>query len=200
MRTSADYKKLVEGYKFSLSILKEVDKNAYKTFMKAKKLLTEHDLRFPQIVRQLRIDFAQSNDHLECGEAQSIIVNNGIYKEVFNMSYSPINEYSFGVLHEIHSPLGVKKHFYEINPRTMEDKNEKGYIGLVLRASSLGIVNQENSAEVEVKKVYQYYAVCSDQTLEVFRQDLEKPDKYKDVLSVDLSNLNDFQVDCENMF
>ena len=200
MRTSEDYKRLVEGYKFSLSILKRVDKFAYKTFMKAYKLLTEHNMRFAQIVRQLRIDFAQGNDHLECGEAQSIIVNNGIYQEVFNMSYSPINEYAFGVLHEIHSPLGVKKRFYEINPRTMEDKNEKGYIGLVLRASSLGMVNPENSAEVEVKKVYQYYAVCSDETLEVFREDLERPQKYKNVLSVNLNNLNDFQVECETMF
>lgn len=200
MRNGEDYKRLVEGYKFSLSILKGVDKFAYKTFMKAYKLLSEHKMRFAQIVRQLRIDFVNEHDDLECGEAQSVIVNNGCYKEVFNMSYSPMNEYSFGVFYELKSPLGVKKRFYEINPRTMEDKNEKGYIGLVLRASSLGMVNPENSAEVEVKKVYQYYAVCSDETLEVFREDLERPQKYKNVLSVNLNNLNDFQVDCETMF
>jgi len=194
MRTEQDYKKLVKGYKLCLSVLKGANPKAYKVFMKAFKLLNENQSRMAQIVRQLRIDFVNEKDDLECGETHSIIVHYGIYREVFTVSYSPINDYTFGVVHEIYSPIGLtKRDFFELIPTTMEDAKDSGYLGVVIRESKL-------DAEAQVKKIYQYYAVITEETLEVLKNDLDKPEKLKETLSVKLTDLNDFQVDCENLF
>ena len=191
MRTEQDYKKLVKGYKLSLSVLKNANPKAYKIFMKAVKFLNENNRSMAEIVRQLRIDFVNEKDDLECGETRAVIVHYGIYKEVFTMSYSPKNGYTFGVVHEIYSPIGLmKRDFYELIPRTLEDAKNSGYIGDIIRESKL-------DNEAKVKKIYQYYAVVTEETLEILKNNLDKPEKLKEVLSVKLNEFEDFQVSCD---
>ena len=57
MRKYDDYKKLVEGYNFSLSILKQIKPKLYDKIILSKDLLNKHGSLFAELVRKLKIDY-----------------------------------------------------------------------------------------------------------------------------------------------
>ena len=192
MRNADDYKKLIEGYSFSLNLLKLYDKKMYDRIIKTKNLLNKHGAKFADLVRSLKIDFINENDEKEAGEAKSLIIDKGLYKEVFALSYSPLNEYIFAMLYEKHSVLGVKKIFVEIIPRTLDDIKQY----TICDVFRISIVDEKN----EVKKVYNFIAGIAEDCLMVLKKDVDKPKSVKPGLEIPLDELDEVVEDLSNMF
>lgn len=187
MRTNEGYEELSKKYQFSLSILKEIKPKIYNQIMQTIELLNRGEGYYSDLIRNLRIDYAQSNDHKLAETPRVVRIDRGLYHEVFSMSYSPENDYTLGFMYVRNSKIASKRIFVEIVPATIEESKDFT-IDIVLRISKL---DNENKAT----KIIEYYAGYTDTTLEVFSRDLDKPDQVISVLSVDKDYMNEFVTD-----
>ena len=193
MRNLNDYKKLIDGYSFSLSLLKACDIKIYDKIIKAKDVLNRYKPgNFAELVRNLRVDFINENDDKGADDPKVLTVDHGFYKEVFAFSYSPENEYILAMLYEKRTPIGTKKLFCEIIPRTLEDV-KKYDICDVFRISTL-------DGEDKVKKVYNFIAGIAEDCLMVLKQDVDKPLAIHAGLDIPLEEVDGLMEDWANEF
>lgn len=192
MRNAEDYKKLVDGYGFSLSLLKEVNEKLFNKFMRAKDLLSQDGAHFAELVRDLKVDFVNENDDKESGDPKVFVVDSGIYKEIFALSFSPQNSYIFGMLYAKRTPLGIKKIFCEIVPRNLEDV-KKHTVTDVFRISTL-------DSNGNVVKCHNYIAGIVEDCLVVLKQNVDNPKSVHGEFEIKLSEIQNIQVDVKDMF
>lgn len=186
------YKKLIEGYKIGLSLLKQIKPKLYDKFMFAKRVLEEDGNQYSEMIRNLRVDFSQGNIEKEAEYPKIVTVRRLTCNEIYALSYSPQNDWALAILYEKHTVLGYKKVFCEIIPSTLKELKEN-IVTCVLRISLL-------DEESKVDKVYQYIAGIAEGALVVLKQDVDKQNKVKDVFEIELDQLDEIMLDTSKMF
>lgn len=192
MRNEYDYRNLIDGYSFSLSLLKLYNGKLYNKMMKAQELLDKNGTRFSEMIRDLRVDFANENDEKLSCDPKVISIDYKIYEEIFAFNYSPLNKYIFAMLYEKRTPIGSKKVVLEIMSRTFEEIKEKE-LENVFRISTL-------DSDGKVKKIYAYIAAVVEDSLLLLKQDLDKQQSVKPCLEIPLEELDDFREDLTDLF
>lgn len=191
MRTTKDYKKLVEGYSFSLSILKQLKPKFYDKFMLTKNLLSKQGTSFAEMVRDLKIDFINEHDNKEPENPKILTVDKGFYKEKYTLNYLP-GEYVLGLLYEKESLIGKKQIFCEIIPTTLEDLKKNTFMNII----RISKVDEENN----IQKVYNYIGAICEDSLVVLIQDVDKPNAVKDGLDISLNEIDSIYEDLTSIF
>ena len=191
MRTAQDYKKLVEGYCFGLSQLKQLDERIYNKFRFAIDMLNRKGCIFAELVRDLKIDFINENDEIEDKATKYFTINNGFNQEMFAMGYSPKNEYALGLLYIKRTPFGMKRWFYEINPVTLEQVKENEAEVDLFRISKI-------DEEFEAEKCFVYVPRIGNNNFFLVEVDVDKPLGTKRVFETKLDCEKDIEV--ENLF
>lgn len=191
MRTDKDYKKLTEGYRLSLSILNLLYRKHYENFIKAKEALNRAGNHFSLMVRDLRIDYFSGNDDKPATDPKAIVLENGLAKEMFAISYCPESDYDLIFLYQKNGLIFEKKIFFEIHSATLEDIRNDEYQCL-FRTTTI-------DKEGKPGKIYQFIGLVDGEELVVFKQDMDKPTAFKGYWIVPLSELEDIQIE-KNMF
>ena len=168
MRTAEDYKKLVEGYCFSLSQLKQINEKIYNRFITAINLLNKNGCLFAELVRDLKIDFINENDARDGKSTKYFAVNNGLNQEMFAMGYSPKNDFVLGLLYIKKTLFGIKKWFYEISPVTLEDAKAQNFEVDLFRISTI-------TDDEEEGKSYVYIPQIEKDLFYIVEVDIDKP-------------------------
>lgn len=187
MRTAEDYRKLVDGYKFSLSLLKEINYEVFGKFMSAKDLLEQKAL-FSQMVCQLKIDFIQGNDNKDCGEIK--LANFGT--DCYGLTYIPKDDYTLTLIYEKINLFGGKKYIFELFPQSdLEHQND----------TCILVIAKFNSKD-EVSNSKEYHAYLVNDMVIVFKRASEKNGiiKNEPFLTIPLEKLKQSQRDFEKMF
>lgn len=191
MRTAEDYKKLVEGYCFSLFQLKQVNEKIYNRFIKAIEMLNKQGCLFAELVRDLKIDFINENDARDGKSTKYIALNSGIKSEMFAMGYSPKNDFVLGLLYIKKTVFGIKKWFYEISPVTLEDAKEQNFEVDFFRISTI-------TEEEEEGKSYVYVPRIEKDIFFIVEVDIDKPYGLKRVFYT--NPVYEKDTNLENMF
>lgn len=192
MRSEQEYKDLIKKYSYSLSVLKIVNAKLYKHLKKAEKLMDENGLQFSKLIRNLRIDFFNGNDTKEVEEPQIVVLDNGISKEKFVVTYAPELDYMFGFLYEKETPLYKRGVECELYPNDIVNAGAETLIE-VLRTMPL-------DSNLNTKKTMQYFAGYLNNTVYIVEHDSSKTGYYKTVASLKWGDFEEQQVDACTMF
>ncbi len=196
MKTTEDYKKLIEGYSFSLSILKNIKPKFYHKIMRTKKIFEKRGENYHDFIRNLRVDYINEYDEKDSGIPLISIFDFGVFKESVSLNYMPNEGYSLGMMFEKESILGQTKMFCEIFPTTLNDVKENKVVH-ILRISTLKKTEKES---FEAKKVVNYIAGIAEGSLLILVQDIDRPKAIKAGLEIPLEELNVAIEDLSNMF
>ena len=196
MRTTEDYKKLVEGYSFSMSILKLLKPKLYDKIFLAKDLLDQRGDKFNEFIRHLRVDFINKKDEIDAGIPLLTTFNYGLYKEDLALNYMPSEGFSLGILYEKKSIIRDKKVFCEIFPTTLEDI-EKNTVVPVMRISTL---DNNESEKPKIKRAYNYIAGIAEDSLMILMQDDNNPKVVKPGLEIPLGEIGLVYKDLSNVY
>jgi len=191
MRKAEDYKKLIKGYGFGLSVLKQISPEAYKRFLKTREMLNNDNARFFKLMRDLTYDFVNENDESE-GESEIIEQKNLLYSEFNAISYSPKYEYELGLLYMKITPFGFKKVFYDISSSTIDDIKENNSVEL------FGITTLDEANEMD--KSFVYVGEIEKEYLIIYEVDLDNPKDYTRNFQIELSKLSETDPAITNMF
>ena len=204
MRTTKDYNKLVEGYSFSLSILKKLKPKFYNRIMRTKNLFDLRGDNFMDFIRNLRVDFINAHDEKDAGIPLISTFDFGLFQETVSLNYLPNEGYTLGMMYEKDSPLRSVKIFCEIFPTTLKDIEENN-IARILRISTLKEIENKELEESEnnslqAKKVVNFIAGITEDSLVILVQDLDKPKAVKEGLEIPLNEIDKIYEDLTNMF
>lgn len=190
MRTAEDYKKLVEGYKFSLSILKVVSNETFQKFIKAKDLL-DTECAYSRLVCELKIHFINEQDDLECTSFKTLEDKEN--NEIYEMFFLPSDEYTLSLTYEKVNIFGGKKYIFEIVPTSLSSLNENSTCAL-----RFAVLNKNGM----VVKSLEYHVLLLNNILEIVKRTGLKFGKYKDekILNISLEKLEEIQNELENTF
>ena len=191
MRTIEDYKKLVKGYNFSLSILKQTNTKAYEHFKKSIELLNNNNCLFAQLVNGLKVDYLNENDDGN-GDAYTVKQKNIIKEEFYGMSYSPKDDYRLGLLYMKDTPIGFKKVFYDISPVSIEDFKHNESVEI------FGITTLNE--KIDMDKSFVYVGKLKEDNIVIYEVDLDNPDVYTRDFKIKLSKVQEAESEVINKF
>ena len=194
MRTADDYKKLVEGYGFVLSLLKKGEPKLYDKIIEAKNLLNQNGVQFAEMVRDLRVDFVNENDNKQDDEigVKAISIDKGFNKESFALTYLPDYEYALIFVYIKTSIFGTKKIFCQFRPTVLDEINEDTIVD-IFRISTLDNNDQ-------VKKRYNYSVSVEGGELILSKQDEKKPNANEYEIKIINEEIEGVQDEISKMF
>ena len=191
MRKIEEYKKLIKGFGFCFSQLKQVKPKVYEQFKKSIDILNENDSLFLQLVTCLKVDFLNENDNSD-GEAQVVKQKNFVNEEFYGISYSPKDGYKLGLLYMKDTPIGFKKVFYDINSVCIEDLKDNEQVEL------FGVTTLDE--KIQMDKSFVYVGELKGDDLIIFEVDLDNPNVYVRDFKIKLTQQNEADSEILNLF